>query len=66
MNTFTLVYEYEVEYGYTEEKELTRKTEKGFNNALKKLMEQKHIAVRYITPNLMDNELVNELPIQLW
>lgn len=66
MNTFTLVYEYEVEYGYTEEKELTRKTEKGFNNALKKLMEQKHIAVRYITPNLMDNELVNKLPIQLW
>lgn len=63
---FTLVYEYEGKYGYPEEKELTRKTLRGFENALKKLTEEKYIAVRYVTPNLKDNELVNELPSQLW
>ena len=63
---YKLVYEYEGKGGYPLEKELTRKTLKGFTTALEKLMEQKHIAIRYVTPNLVDNDLVNKLPNQLW
>ena len=63
---FRLVYEVEGKGGYPVEKELSRKTLKGFENALIKLMHEKHIAVRYVSHNLVDNKLINELPNKLW
>ena len=63
---FRLIYEYEGKGGYPMEKTLERKTLKGFEKALEKLMEQKHIAIRYVSPNLVNNEMINALPTRLW
>ena len=63
---FVLIYEYEGKFGYPKEKELSRKTLKGFENALRKLMHEKHIAMRYVSPNLQNNELISKIPLELW
>ena len=64
--TFALVYEIEGKYGYPMEKTLERKTLKGFEKALAKLMESNHIAIAYVSPNLVNNDMINALPTKLW
>lgn len=63
---FVLIYEYEGKFGYPKEAKLERQTLKGFERALTKLMNEKYIAMRYVSPNLKDNELISKIPLELW